>query len=89
MKCYHRPLGISCKDHITNVEVLNILTKTLGPQEDLLTTMKKRNQKCYEHVTKVNMTCQNNPARNSTRKEKERKTEGHGRTTSPNGHERR
>ena len=48
MKCYHRLLGISYKDHITNAMVPNKITKTVRPHEYLLTTVKKQ----YRHVTR-------------------------------------
>ena len=43
MKSYRRLLGISYKDHITNVEVRNKIIKAVGPHEDFLTTVKRGN----------------------------------------------
>ena len=52
MRCYHRLLGIFYKDHITNIEVRNRVTNTVGHHEDLLTTVKKRKLKWDDHVTR-------------------------------------
>ena len=40
------------KDHITNAEVRNKITKAVGPHEDPLTSVKKRKLKCYGHITR-------------------------------------
>ena len=80
MKCYHRLLGISYKDHITNAEIQSKITNAVRPQEDVLITVKKRKLTwCdYKHATNSSglaKTSQNKPARKRARKEKERKTE--------------
>ena len=35
MRCYHRILPISYKDHVTNKEVLAKIQQAIGPHEDL------------------------------------------------------
>ena len=42
MRCYLKILCISCKDHITNEEVLVKILQAIGPHEDLLTIVKRR-----------------------------------------------
>ncbi|BFZ07039.1 hypothetical protein BsWGS_10078 [Bradybaena similaris] len=51
MRCYHRVLGISYRDHISNIKICEIITKNIDPHEELLTTVKKRKLMWYEHVT--------------------------------------
>ena len=43
MRCYRRLLHISYKDHITNEIVCKKIQATIGPYEDILTTVKKGN----------------------------------------------
>jgi len=45
MRCYRRLLGISYKDHITNVELRNRVKNTVGHHKDLLITVKRRKLK--------------------------------------------
>ena len=52
MRCFRRLLSISYKDHISNEEVRNRITRTNGPYEDLLTITKKRKLRWYGHVTR-------------------------------------
>ena len=52
MRCYRRLLGISYKQHITNIEVRSRITAAIGPHEDLLSIVKKRKMKWYGHVTR-------------------------------------
>ena len=42
MRCYHKILRISYKDHVTNDEVRAKIQQATGPHEDLLTTVKRR-----------------------------------------------
>ena len=51
MKVYRRLLNISWRDHITNDEVRERLADLL-PEDDLLTTIKKRKLRWYGHVTR-------------------------------------
>ena len=52
MRCYRRLLNISYTEHITNVEVRIRIERAIGPYEDLLTTVKRRKQKWYGHVSR-------------------------------------
>ena len=52
MRCFHKLLGISYRDHITNEEVKARIGSTIGPYEDLLTTVKRCKLKWYGHVTR-------------------------------------
>ena len=42
MRCYHKILHISYKDHVTNEEVHAKIQQAIGPHEDLLTILKRR-----------------------------------------------
>ena len=42
MRCYHKTLHISYKDHVTNKEVCAKIQHAIGPQKDLLTIVKRR-----------------------------------------------
>ena len=50
MRCFHKLLGILYRDHITNEEVKARIGNTIGPYEDLLTSVKRRKLKWYRHV---------------------------------------
>ena len=52
MRCFRRLLGIFYRDHATNEEVGNRISQTIGPYEDLLTTVKKRKLRWYGHITR-------------------------------------
>ena len=52
MRCFRKLLGISYRDHITNEEVKARIGNTIGPYEDLLTTVKRCKLKWYGHVTR-------------------------------------
>ena len=49
MRCYHKILRISYKDHVTNEEVRAKIQQAIGPHEDL-TTVKRRKLQWYGHV---------------------------------------
>ena len=51
MKCYHKILHISYKDHVTNEEVRAKIQQALGPHEDLLTIVKRCKLQWYGHVS--------------------------------------
>ena len=51
MRCYRKILGISYKDNATNEEVRAKIQKAIGPQDDLLTIVKRRKLKWYGHVS--------------------------------------
>ena len=42
MRCYHKILHISYKDHVTNEEVRAKIQQAIGRHEDLLTIVKRR-----------------------------------------------
>ena len=50
MGCYRKILHISYKDHITKEEVRAKIQQAIGPQEDLLTIVKRRKLQWYGHV---------------------------------------
>ena len=52
MRCFRKLLGISYRNHITNEEVKARIGNTIGPYEDLLTSVKRRKLKWYGHVTR-------------------------------------
>ena len=51
-RCFRKILGISYKDRITNEQVRKTIIKHMGPYEDLLATVKRRQLKWYGHVTR-------------------------------------
>ena len=42
MECYRKISCISCKNHVANEEVRAKIQQAIGPQEDLLTIVKRR-----------------------------------------------
>ena len=42
MRCFRKLLGISYRDHTTNEEVKARIANSMGPYEDLLTSVKRR-----------------------------------------------
>ena len=52
MRCYHKILCISYKDHVTNEEVCAKIQQAIGPREDLLTIVKRRKLQWYGHVSR-------------------------------------
>ena len=52
MRCFRRLLGISYRDHVTNEKVGNRIRQAIGPYEDLLTPVKKRQVRWYGHKTR-------------------------------------
>ena len=46
-RCFRELLGISYRDHITNEEVKARIENAIGPYEDLLTSVKRREVKWY------------------------------------------
>ena len=53
MRCYCKILRVSCKDHVTNEEVRAKIQQAIGPQEDLLTIVKRRKLQWYGHVSRL------------------------------------
>ena len=52
MRCYRKILHISYKDHVTNEEVCAKIQQAIGPNEDLLTIIKRRKLQWYGHVSR-------------------------------------
>ena len=52
MRCYRKILCISYKDHVTNDEVRAKIQQAIGPQENLLTIVKRRKLQWYGHVSR-------------------------------------
>ena len=52
MRCHCKILHISHKDHVTNEEVHAKIQQAIGPQEDLLTIVKRRKLQWYVHVSR-------------------------------------
>ena len=50
MRCYHKKLRISYKDHVTNEEVYANIQQAVRPHEDILTVVKRHKLKWYGHV---------------------------------------
>ena len=51
MRCYHKILHISYKDHVTNEEVRGKIQQAIEPHEDL-TISKRRKLQWYGHVSR-------------------------------------
>ena len=51
MRCYHKILRISYKDHVTNEEVHAKIQQANGPHKDLLTIVKRHKLQWYGHVS--------------------------------------
>ena len=51
MRCYHKILHISCKDHVTNEEVHAKIQQAIQPHNDLLTIVKRHKLQCHGHVS--------------------------------------
>ena len=52
MRCYRKILHISHKDHVTNEEARAKIQQAIGPHEDLLTVVKRRELQWYGHVSR-------------------------------------
>ena len=51
MRCYRKILCISYKDHVTNEEVRAKIQQAIGPNEDLLTIVKRHKLQWYGHAS--------------------------------------
>ena len=51
MRCYHKILRISHKDHVTIEEFCAKIQQAIGPHEDLLTTIKRHKLQWYDHFS--------------------------------------
>ena len=52
MRCCHKILHISYKDHVTNEEFRAKIQQAIGPHEDLLTIVKRHKLQWYGHVSR-------------------------------------
>ena len=52
MRCYRKTLRILYKDNVTNEEVRAKIQQAIGPHEDLLTIVKRREPQWYGHVSR-------------------------------------
>ena len=52
MRCYGKILHISYKDHVTNEDVSAKIQQATGPNEDLLTIVKRRKLQWYNRVSR-------------------------------------
>ena len=52
MRCYRKALRVLYKDHVANEEICAKIQQAIGPHEDLLTIVKKRQLKWYGHVSR-------------------------------------
>ena len=52
MRCYRKILRISYKDHATNQEVRAKIQQAMGPHEEPLTIVKRRELQWYGHVSR-------------------------------------
>ena len=74
MRCYHKILNFSYKDHVTNKAVHAKIQQLIGPHKDLLTTVKRCKLQWYGHVFLFMKSGQNHLARHSERGKKTRQT---------------
>ena len=51
VRCYHKILHISYKDHVTNEEVRAKIQQAIGPHEDLLIIVKRCKLQWYDRVS--------------------------------------
>ena len=75
MRCYHKILCISYKDHVTNEEVCAKIQQAIRPHEELLSIVKRCKLHWYGHIFPFIRFGQNYLARHSERGEKTRQTE--------------
>ena len=52
IKCYHKILHISYKEHVANEEVCAKIQRAIGPHEDVLIIVKRRKVQWYGHVSR-------------------------------------
>ena len=51
MRCYHKILHISYKDHVTDEQVCAKIQQAIRPHKDLLTIIKRCKLRWYGHVS--------------------------------------
>ncbi|KAK3889695.1 hypothetical protein Pcinc_006261 [Petrolisthes cinctipes] len=52
MKCYRKILNIRYSDRIRNEEIRQMVERSMGPQQDFLTMVKKRKLRWYSHISR-------------------------------------
>ena len=75
MRCFRKLLGISYRDHITNEEVKARIGNAIGPNEDLLTAVKKTQTEVVRARHTTIWIGQDYPTGNSSRRKTKRQTE--------------
>ena len=75
MKCYHKILHTSYKDHVTSEEVRAKIQQAIGPHEDLLTIVKRGKLQCYGHVSRSSRLVETIEQGHSERGKKTRQTD--------------
>ena len=75
MRCYHKLLRISYKDHVTNEEVRDKIQQAIGSHEDLLSIVKRHKHAVVWICISFIRSGQNDLARHSERGKKTRQTE--------------
>ena len=75
MRCYHKILRISYKDHVTNKEVHAKIQLAIGPHKDLLTIVKRCRLQWYGHVSRSSCLAKTIMQRHSERGKETRQTE--------------
>ena len=75
MRCYGKILRIKYKDHVTTEEVCAEIERALRPHDDLLTIVKRRKMKWYEHASRSSGSDQNHLARHGEGGKKTRQKE--------------
>ena len=75
MRCYHKLLRISYKDHVTNEEVRDKIQQAIGSHEDLLSIVKRHKHAVVWICLSFIRSGQNDLARHSERGKKTRQTE--------------
>ena len=75
IRCFRKLFGISYRDHITNEEVKARFGNAIGPYEDLLTSVKRRQTEVVRARHTIIWTGQDCPTGNSSRRETNSQTE--------------
>ena len=75
MRCYHKILRTSYKDHVANEEVCAKIQQAVGSHEDLLITIKRHKLKWYGHISRSSGLAETVLQGHSERGKKTRQTE--------------
>ena len=85
IRCYRKILRISYKDYVTNEEVRAKIQKIIGPQEDLLTIVKRRKLQWYGRVSRSSGLAKTILQGTVNGEKKDKADRGRGGSTSGNG----